>query len=265
MLRIRSPCSVVGYLDPQHAIVRDADVDPARAGMLDRVGERLGDREVTGRLHGRRQPPAQADVQVDRHRRVQREGPDRWAEAAVGQHRRVDAADQIPQVVQRAQRRLPCLGDQGQRGLRAHRQHPLDRPQVHAERDQPGLRPVVQVPLDPAQLGAGRVDGVATGLGQPLHPAGQVGIGTHHAPRVRDDRPRHQPHGEREEYARLRPGQQSRLPAVHEHRAVLHRRPRPSERHRLPARGGLEAAHREQRERGRHQVRGRVRPAERHD
>ena len=44
----------------------------------------------------------------------------------------------------------------------------LDGAQVHAHGDQPGLRPVVQIPLDAAQFGGGGVDGVVPGLGEPL-------------------------------------------------------------------------------------------------
>ena len=199
---VRAADAVVAHLDPQGAVgVLHADVDLARAGVPDRVGEDLGDREVAGRLDRRGQPAGQVDVDPDRQRGVQGQGLHRVAEAAVGQHRRVDAADQVAQVAQRPRRGLPGLGDQGQRRLRAGRQHAFDRTQVHAQRDQAGLGPVVQVSLDPAQLGRGGVDGVAAGLGQLLDPAGQLGIGpgVQQGPRVRADRPGHQP-------GRRRPG-----------------------------------------------------------
>ena len=46
----------------------------------------------------------------------------------------------------------------------------LGHAEAHRQRDQPGLGAVVQVALDPAQLGGGVVDGVGAGLGQLLHP-----------------------------------------------------------------------------------------------
>ena len=53
----------------------------------------------------------------------------------------------------------------------------LDGGQAHADGDQPGLRAVVQVAFDPAQLGGLGVDGVGPGLGQPAHPVGEHGRG----------------------------------------------------------------------------------------
>ena len=51
-------------------------------------------------------------------RGVQGQGADRVGEAAVGEHRRVDAAHQAAEVVQGAGGRLARLGDQGARGFR---------------------------------------------------------------------------------------------------------------------------------------------------
>ena len=52
-------------------------------------------------------------------------------------------------------RASPTSGERGPRLVAIRR---LRRPQAHAQRDQPGLRPVVQVTLHPAQLGGGGVD-----------------------------------------------------------------------------------------------------------
>ena len=59
---------------------------------------------------------------------------------------------------------------------------------AHAERDEPGLRAVVQVPLDAAQLGGLGVDRVGPGLGQLAHPLGQLGRPWSGAGRARERR-----------------------------------------------------------------------------
>ena len=46
--------------------------------------------------------------------------------------------------------------------------------EVHRQRDQPGLGAVVQVALEPAQLGGGVVDRLGPGLGQHLRPAARA-------------------------------------------------------------------------------------------
>ena len=91
--------------------------------------------------------------------------------AAVGEHRRVDAADDGAQVAERGTGRRAGLGDQLPglpRGRVAKRL--VGQPEAHPDRDQPGLRAVVQVALDAAQLGGGVVDGLGPGLGEHLDP-----------------------------------------------------------------------------------------------
>ena len=92
--------------------------------------------------------------------------------------------------------------DQREGGLGVGGEEPFGRPQAHADRDQPGLRPVVQVPLDPAQFGGRGVHGVAAGPGQGLHPLGQLlgpgrelGVGREHL--VLAHHPRRQPQAQR--------------------------------------------------------------------
>ena len=186
----------------------DPDLGLAGAGVLDRVGERLGDREVARGLDRRAEPSGQDDVGLGAQRRVQGQRPDRLAQAAVGQHRGVDAADQVAQLGESLGRGFPGLGHQRDRGLRAGRDQVLGGPQAHAQGDQPGLRPVVQVPLHPPQLGRGAVHRVGPGMGQLLHPPGQVGV--RFAPQqdacVRDDRARHQPEPQGQHQASLEAG-----------------------------------------------------------
>jgi len=76
--------------------------------MLHRVGQRLADQEVRGTLDLRREPPSvQGPVGLngDAERKPSRAGLDRLQETAIGQHRRMDAARQLAQLLQR----LPCL------------------------------------------------------------------------------------------------------------------------------------------------------------
>ena len=111
---------------------------------------------------------------VDGQRRVQGQRPDGVAEAAVGQHRRVDAADQVAQLGQGEGGVFLGLGHQRERGLGVGWRTAVRPPAGSSDRDHPGLRAVVQVPLDAAELGGGGVDRVAAGLGEGLHPLGQL-------------------------------------------------------------------------------------------
>ena len=85
--------------------------------------------------------------------------PSGRAEAAV-EHRRVDAAGEVPQLGQRVLGVLVGRADQVEGAVIAGRllQVLLDLTQRHGQRGQPDLGPVVQVALDPAQPGGGLVD-----------------------------------------------------------------------------------------------------------
>ena len=95
-------------IDPQHAVARGAGRPLARSApaVLERVGQQ------PRRPRSRRPTPTGAAAgrarrTVDRRPAiglVQREGPDRVVQAPVGEHRRVDAADQVAQLVQRRRR-----------------------------------------------------------------------------------------------------------------------------------------------------------------
>ena len=80
---------------------RTRDRRLARVGVLGHVGQRLGDDEVGGRLDRRRQPLVRHLGELDRHRRAAGERLERAPEAAVGQHRGVDAARQLAQLLER--------------------------------------------------------------------------------------------------------------------------------------------------------------------
>ena len=76
------------------------DLHGPRSRVLDGIGQGFGDREVGRGLDRRLQPPRQVDVQVGPERSVQSQRPDGVGEPTVGQHRWVDAADQVTQVHQ---------------------------------------------------------------------------------------------------------------------------------------------------------------------
>lgn len=74
---------VIGYLDPQQAAgVPQPDLRPPGGRVLDHVGQRLGYREVAGRLDREVGPSRQVDVDLDGQRSVQGQGLDSVAEAA---------------------------------------------------------------------------------------------------------------------------------------------------------------------------------------
>ena len=80
------------------ARVGDADRRVARAGVALRVRERLGDREVGGRLDQPRQPPVERHADVDGDARAARQRGDGGAQALVLEDRRVDPARQLAQL-----------------------------------------------------------------------------------------------------------------------------------------------------------------------
>ena len=87
---------------------------------------------------------------------------DRRHEAAVGQHRRRDAAREVAQLADRRARLLARRAHE--RGdLRAVVEALLGAPELHAQRDEPRLRAVVQVALDAPQLGGLDVEGAGAG------------------------------------------------------------------------------------------------------
>jgi hypothetical protein len=153
------------------------DVDPSLPGrgVLGHVGHQLADREVDGRFDRWRQAAVQVAGQLDPHRAIQRHGPDRVGQAAVGQHRRVDAADQVAQLGQGLDRGVPGLDEQRPRRDRIGVDDLPGGIQGHAHRHQPGLRPVVQVTLDPADLGRSGVEGLGPGPRQLADPQRQLG------------------------------------------------------------------------------------------
>ena len=145
------------------------------------VGEQFGRAEVGDGLDRGRRALGQVHDQLDGHVAARGEGGERGAEAVV-EHRRVDAAGQVAQLgdglLGAAVGGVDQLQDPLQVGLRG----PVDRaaellpgqPQLHGDGDHLGLRPVVQVPLDPAQPRGRVVHHVGPGLLQLTHPVDAV-------------------------------------------------------------------------------------------
>ena len=128
-------------------------------------------------------------LDLDRQGQVEGQRLDRAGQTAVGEHRRVDAADDVAQVAQRCAAGLPGLGEHPARLFRVAVEQLLGHPQRHPETRQPGLGPVVQVALDPAQLGRGVVEALVARLGQHLdpllQPLGRAEDSSHRSARLR--------------------------------------------------------------------------------
>jgi hypothetical protein len=109
-----------------------------------------------------------------RQGRVGRDPGKGRVQAAVVEHGRVQAADELAQlgqglgglVVGLLDHLADLLGRVGQAGP--------GHAEVHGQGDQPALGPVVQVALDPAPLGVGGGDDLGPAAGQRLHPQGQL-------------------------------------------------------------------------------------------
>ena len=90
--------------------------------VLGHVGQRLGHHEVGGRLDRRGKPAGRASDDVHRHRRAGGEGTHGRLEPAIGEHRRMDAAREVAQLVE-AQPELVDAGveQRGRVGVRRAR------------------------------------------------------------------------------------------------------------------------------------------------
>ena len=167
--RVGATTAVVADDRAQHPVgVGQRDPRVPGAGVPDDVGQALGDGEVDGRLDRVRRPTGHPGGDLDRDRHVERERLDRATEPAVGEHRRVDAADHRAQVAERGGGGGAGLADQPPGLLRVGLEQRVGHAEGHRQGDQPGLGAVVQVALDPAQLGGRVVQGLGAGLGEHL-------------------------------------------------------------------------------------------------
>ena len=158
--------------DPRASV--SAQPGMGRVRVLDDVGQRLGDDEVSGGLDFLREPAVQSQVELNRHRRSLCERVERGCESAVGEHRRVDPARELAQLglrlaqrrdrpVEQLDRRL--LGDPAAQHL-----------QLERERHEPLLGAIVQVALEPAAGLHRRLDDPAPGCPELVQPGVEVGL-----------------------------------------------------------------------------------------
>ena len=155
------------------AFPRQADLRLAGLRILGDVRERLGGDEVSGGLHLRLEPLGGHPADLDRHRSTRCERLQRRLEAMIAEHRRVDAAGELAQLLDRKLDLLAGLGDQlcGMRGRGPDLR--LGEFKRHSDTDQALLRTVVQVTLDPPPLGIGGGDDALPRVLEVAHPAPQ--------------------------------------------------------------------------------------------
>ena len=127
--------------------------DERGVGVLGDVGQRLADDVVGGGLDRAGEAVLELDVELDRQRRAVGDRADGGLEAALGQHRGVDAAGELAQLLQRVGELLAGPLEVGVVGMAAGGQ-----PQHQRQRDEPLLRAVVEVALQPPPLGVARRD-----------------------------------------------------------------------------------------------------------
>ena len=126
--------------------------------MAGDVGERLGDHEVGRALHRGGRPLGHVDVEHDGDRRAGDHRRQSGVEAPVLEDDGVDASHQVADLAEGGLRLLVGLGDEGLAPLGIGLQALPGMAEVHRQGDEALLGAVVEVPLDPAPLGFGRVD-----------------------------------------------------------------------------------------------------------
>lgn len=99
----------------------------------------------------------------------------RVAATPVGEHRRVDAVDEVAQVRQRLLGVPADVGQEFEGAVGVAVQQPGGAVERHAQRHEPDLRAVVQIPFDALQFGGLRVQGLRPRVGQPYDPAFEPG------------------------------------------------------------------------------------------
>ena len=144
-----------------------------------------------------------------RHRGQRRQPGQGGVKATVGQHRRVHAADQVPQFGQRLLGLLVGLADDRGGRLGVGAELGLGPAEFHRQRHQPLLCAVVQVPLDAHPLRLGRIHDLGPAGLQLADPGGQLFPAGAEQPLADRRVPRGHPAGQR------RRGQQQHQPCQH--------------------------------------------------
>ena len=151
--RVGASVTVIADGDVQRlATVGDGDLDALGAAVPDRVGQRLGDDEVSCGLHRLGEPPAESQVQFDRDTagQCQRQRLHRPGQAAIRQYRRVDAPYQVAQFGEGFADAGLRLGHQGLGAGGIGVDDVLGHAEIHGRRDEADLRAVVQITFDAA-------------------------------------------------------------------------------------------------------------------
>ena len=181
--------AVVGDLHHQ-ARSGAADRDPHRGArsVLDGIGQRLRGDEVGRGLHHGSEPLGELALHrgVDAGALGQR--LDGGHQAAVGQHRRGDAAREVAQLGHCGGGLLACLADELGR-LGPVLQPGLGAAQLHRQRHQPRLGAVVEVALDAAQLRRLDVEHAPARPGELVDARAEVGPARRDEYRVQRRRP----------------------------------------------------------------------------
>ncbi len=154
---VGAAAAVVAHLDDQRC--RPGATPRPRLGrrrVAGHVGQGLGDGEVRGRLDRAGQALAGNPLQRHRHAGARGQRAQRRLEAALGQHRGVDAARQLAQLVRRRGELVRGLVEQ--RAASGSRCPRARQAQVEREPDEPLLGAVVEVALEPPARLVGRRD-----------------------------------------------------------------------------------------------------------
>jgi hypothetical protein len=187
------------------------------------VGDQLRRAEVRDRRDRLRWPDGQVDPRAHRQAGTAGQGLQRHVQPVV-EGRRVDAANQVaqlgdrrPGVAQRGVHQVPAT-DQFRGVARGAGQLLLRAGERHRDGDEPGLRAVVEVALDPAQRRDGVLHGQRPRLLQDLHPLVEPPAaeqGARHRPDDEGEQPARGPGAERQHGQPDDGGEQRRGPAVH--------------------------------------------------
>ena len=167
-----------------------------RARVLGDVGERLGDDEIGGALHRAGQPRSHAST-------VTGTGARATSDCSAGSSpRSVSTAGWMPRASSRSSARLvrssSCAWSSRPASLRVVAGAPARGPQQQRQRDEPRLRAVVEVALEPPPRRVARLHQPRARRAQLLHPLGElvVEVGDVAAQQTAEERERHQPGGD---------------------------------------------------------------------
>ena len=157
--RVGAPDPVVADADGQTAVASlDVDVDPRRPCAAGHVRQAFGDNVVRGHLGRQRDMPIEVHAQLDRYRRPAGERRESWLEPGLGKDGRVDAARQLPELVDRVAQLRDRLVELAREAIRSDPLHLSGILETDRDPGQVLLRPVMQRPLDASALRVTRGD-----------------------------------------------------------------------------------------------------------